>query len=203
MFHFPSNTVVCFFLRTLDNNTLSGVYPINHHLRCFSSVLNVISYLLMSAHLSVSHLCRKPTNGKPPKEDNCSHLADNQSPIVLFLKIFLKSFFFFLAGQFDIFFNAWLWKIPPCVSKTWVRRHNKSSAEHLKWQELKQTAGLRWQWNKMAAGLSALGNTVITTIHPPRWLTARQTLRWLMIMALWWWEGGHSQWMFTAKMLIS
>lgn len=43
-------------------------------------------------------------------------------------------------------------------------------------------------------------------IHPSLhsgWLTARQTLRWLMIMAQWWLEGGHSQWMFTAKMLIS
>lgn len=149
-----------------------------------------------SLHCSPSD---KPTNGKlSTLEEMCSRL-NHISP--LFKK---KNLWSFSGHVLD------LWRWDSACSLRWAflkRRWGDSLVNILNEIKMKkQTAGLRWQWNKMAAGSSAFGNTVVTMIHSTLhvgWVTARQTLRWLMIMAEWWLEGGHSQWMFTAKMLIS
>lgn len=132
----------------------------------------------MLTRVCVSRLCRKPTNGKILYTQRKNVFPPHQTiPHFLIFKK-KKGLFFFsplsldtcsthdtemysCSLTLDVFFSL-------CVSETLVRRRDSQMLNILNDEnknKTKQTAGLRWQWNKMAAGSSALGNTMITIIH--------------------------------------
>lgn len=174
-----------FFFSTIHQNR-SVCLSVHHRIAtaAHAPAWNVLSE---SQLISVSHLCRKTTNGKfsPLEEKSCFCLAP-----FLFWSIRNPPFFFVPlcpgvrsspdAEMYSCSFTGCFWN---SGEDTW-----QSSAEHSEWCQNKQV-------NKQ---LACVDNETSGSQHhsdhpaPPCWTE-------LTVMS----AGGHSQSMFTAKMLIS
>lgn len=181
---------------------------------------------MLWTHRSVSRLRRNPRrhmeNLCPPKEETCSHLS--RRPQVFFFLLY--AFFFLKKSLFpsplSVFFlpgrvlDSWHEVSPPrgdLTVKRWtfdVMKTNQPTNEQTNkqtnsWPALTMKQEIKGCWLECLRATPPWPSP-----HPPRWLF---TLGWLsarpdttvtndngtaMVE-----EGGHSQWMFTAQMLIS